>query len=135
LRAITAAKFYLDKVANESVTLRGAALSHGSCVPYVQAGILLIKANEPHLVNRVLRGDMPILAAAKEVWAQVTAIEALKVANPANLQAIYTKTGFTNNLSALLIDSSSAERTKAARDCGVDLVWSDMVEPVIGAEE
>jgi hypothetical protein len=135
LRALTAAEFYLNKVANkECVTLKVAALRHGTNVVYVRAAIIVLKAGEGdwNLAKQVVQGVLPILAAAELVKPQVKAIEALKAANPANLQAIYTATGFTNELTKLLAKSSPAERTSAARDFGhPDIIWDQMVVPTI----
>jgi hypothetical protein len=139
LKALTAAEFYLNKVANkEPVTLKETALRHGTNVVYLRAAITVLKATDPFWIDCLLDDDdgCPILELAKLLAPQVKVIEALKAANPANLQAIYTATGFTNELAKLLAKSSSTERTDAARAFGhVDAIWADMVDPLISAAE
>jgi hypothetical protein len=134
LKALTAGEFYLGKVARkESVTLREAALRHGTNVAYLRAAITVIKARDQEWIDRLLRGDgYPIVAAAKFLEPQVKAIEALKAAGSANLRAIYASTGFTNKLAKLLADSPPAARTSAARYFGrPDVIWDEMVVPTI----
>jgi hypothetical protein len=132
LRALTGGEWYLTKVGNkERVSLKEAAVRHGTNAVYLRAAIIVLKANDQNWIGRLLHGDT-ILAAAKLLEPQVKAIEALKDANSANLQAIYTATGFTNELTKLLAKSSSAERTSAARDFGhPDIIWDQMVVPTI----
>ncbi len=65
VRAFTAAGLYL----NEQVpTLTAAAERCGSNVLYVRAAIVLIKHETLIEQERVLRGDVPLLVAAKFAW-------------------------------------------------------------------
>jgi len=99
--------------------------------PSIKAAVLLIKSHDTRLIDAVVRGNTPILAAAKLVAPQVAAIDAIKAANPANRQAIYTATGFTDELAKLLVDKPSAERTAAAAKLGPGRVWDAMVAPLV----
>jgi hypothetical protein len=111
LRAFTAARFYLDKIANKQlVTLKEAARCHGTNVPYIQAAIMVLKANDQHLVGRILSGER-LLAVAKLLTPQI-------------------------KLAELLADASPAARTAASRAFGhPDLIWDDMVAPLINAAQ
>jgi hypothetical protein len=128
LRAFRAAEFYLDKVANsEPVSLKEAARCHGTNVAYIQAAITVLRANNPCLVDRIVRGEMSLLEAAKWAKPRVEAFAAFEAASPANRAAI---------LAHLLSGSTAAERTKAARAFGhPDRIWDDMVEPLLKAAE
>ena len=64
VRALTAAKIYL---AGEVPNLPTAALCCGSCVTYVQDILILIKSENEIMLSRVLRGQMPLAAAAKQM--------------------------------------------------------------------
>jgi hypothetical protein len=63
IRAMTAAKLYMDK---SVPTLAAAATSCGSNVPYVRAGVALIKTENIILAGRATRGHVSLLKAARE---------------------------------------------------------------------
>src|SRR5262249_17286552 len=69
VRALTGAELYL----RGGITLLQAALSVGSNHHYVAAGIVLIKSGDVSLIEKVVRGDVSILAAAKMVQGPVQA--------------------------------------------------------------
>jgi hypothetical protein len=125
-RAFTGGQLYVQG----QMTLAQAAISVGSNVHYIMAAVLLIKSHDMRLIDDAVHGNISIQAAAKLVEPQVMAIEAIKQANPANLKAIYRETGFTNELSTLLVDRPAAERTEAAARLGVGKVWDEMVVPL-----
>jgi hypothetical protein len=129
VRALTGGDLYLQG----KITLAQAAISVGSNVRYIMAAVLLIKSHDMRLINDAVHGNIPILVAAKLVKPQVLVVEALKTASPANLAAIYDATHFTNELSKLLVDTPPAERTEAAAKLGADIVWDQMVSPLIPA--
>jgi hypothetical protein len=115
------------------MTLAQAAISVGSNVRYVMAAGTLLKAGDMQLINEVLSGSISIQNAAKLVEPQVAAIEAIKAASPANREAIFLATHFTNDLAKLLVDKSPTERAEAAAKLVVDVVWDTMVSPLVSA--
>ena len=78
LRALTAAQLYLDDKIN---TLKAAAKSCGSNVVYVRAAVVLLQAEDVVLVQRALRGAMPLLAAAKVVKHVPALVEAYRASS------------------------------------------------------
>jgi hypothetical protein len=74
-RALTAARLYLNKAVP---TLEAAAEACGSNVAYVQAAIILLKANNESLVQDVRIGRVPILGAAREAQRLVKLISAYR---------------------------------------------------------
>jgi hypothetical protein len=62
VRAITAARLYASGAVP---TLAAAAIACGSSVPYVAAGVTLLKSEDSGLLDRALRGAMPLLVAAR----------------------------------------------------------------------
>jgi hypothetical protein len=64
LRAITAGRLYL---AGTIPNLLEAAESCGSNVQYVRAAIVVLKSENSTLLEHVLRGHFPLLAAASQV--------------------------------------------------------------------
>ena len=80
-RALIAAQLYLDgKVPN----LTAAALSCGSCVVYVRAAVTLIQSENLVLLERVRRGHIPLLAAAKQVKQVAALVDAYRSAGAAD---------------------------------------------------
>jgi hypothetical protein len=129
LKAFRAARFYISE---QPVTLKQAALCHGTNVAYVQAAIKVLKANEPDLVDRILVGEISLQVVAKLLAPQVKAIEALKTSSWVNLRAIFTATGFTNDLSTMLPNSSPAELAAAGRAFGnPDVLFDQMIAPLL----
>ena len=64
MRAVTAAKLYASGSAS---TITIAAASCGSSEAYVKAASILLRAENTVLLERVLRGDIPLLRAATQV--------------------------------------------------------------------
>ena len=109
LKAFTAAKFYLNKIANdESVTLKWAALSHGTNINYVRAAITVLEVGDQRLIKIVLCGDESILAVAKALGPQLKLVKAMA-------------------------DASPAAWTAAARTYGPNQIWDRMVAPLLDA--
>jgi hypothetical protein len=80
-RALTAAQLYLDgKVPN----LTAAALCCGSCRPYVKAAIVLLRSENSVMLERVRRGHIPLLAAAKQVKQVAALVDAYRSAGAAD---------------------------------------------------
>jgi hypothetical protein len=80
-RALIAAQFYLD---HRFPSLAVAALCHGSCVAYVRAAVTLLKSENLVLLERVLRGHIPLLAAAKQVKQVAALVDAYRTAGAAD---------------------------------------------------
>jgi hypothetical protein len=132
LKAFRAARFYISE---QPVTLKQAALCHGTTIPYIEAALIVIQVDdEHHLETRILRGDESLLRVAKKLATRVKAIEALEAANLADLQAIYAATGFTNSLLKAFVDASPEARAAAARAFGhPDQLFDEMIAPLISA--
>jgi hypothetical protein len=64
LRAVTAAKLFAT---GSLPSMVAAAEACGSNPAYVRAAIVLLKSENSVLIDRVLRGHVPLLTAAKEV--------------------------------------------------------------------
>jgi hypothetical protein len=121
LRALTGAELRRDK---PELTLREVALRVGSNVHYVQAATVLLEHGDQNLIDRVLRGKCSILAAAASVAALVKLLTAFKTTSPENLARFYAITG-TADL------STTAKRTEAASKLGPEIVWEEMVVPLV----
>jgi hypothetical protein len=78
LRAITAARLYLS---GQIPNLHKAAESCGSNVKYVLAAIVVLRSENSVLLDRVLRGHVPLLAAASQVRRLVELLDAYKATN------------------------------------------------------
>ena len=100
LRAITAAKLYST---GGITTLEKAAESCGSNISYVRAAIVLLKAENVTLLNRVLSGDAPLVGAAQQAQRMADLISAYRSAN-------------------------YADRVAFVRTCGTDAIFDVLVE-------
>jgi|SRR6516165_9378485 hypothetical protein len=111
-KAVTAARFYLNEIANkERVTLAEAALRHGTSVRYVEAAVLLLMSGDQRLLDRVEHGRVSLLPVARLLKPVIRLAEALA-------------------------NATSTQRTAAARAFGhPDLLWDDMVEPQLSAAQ
>jgi hypothetical protein len=78
LRSVTAAKLY---IAGTTPNLLKAAESCGSNVTYVRAAVVVLRAENSVLLDRVLRGHIPLLAAASQVEKLVGLIAAYNAAS------------------------------------------------------
>jgi hypothetical protein len=121
LRAFTGAEIYRDK---PELTLREVALRVGSNGQYVRAAVVLIEHGDQNLINRVLRGKCSILAAAASVEPLVKLMSAFEMATPETRARFFAATG-TADL------STAAKRTEAASKLGPELVWEEMVVPLV----
>jgi hypothetical protein len=132
LRAVSAAQTYLG----EGITLEEAAARHGSGVAYLRAAITLIKSADEGLINAVLAGDIPIMAAAKTVAPLVTLLTGYAKASSKVKDAFFAATGCTNDLGLHLAASSATERTVGAKRFGdAEALWTEMVLPLVQAAE
>jgi hypothetical protein len=132
LRAVSAAQTYLG----EGVTLEETAARHGSGVAYVRAAITLIKSADERLINAVLRGDIPIMAAAKTVAPLVMLLDGYAKASPKVKDDFFNITGCTSDFGKHLAASSAAERTAGAKRFGdAEALWDQMVMPLVRAAE
>jgi hypothetical protein len=77
LRAFTAAGLYIDKTIPSLVT---AAESCGSNVAYVTAAVILLRSENATLQEQVLRGHVPLLAAADQVKSVANLVTAYRAA-------------------------------------------------------
>jgi hypothetical protein len=99
VRAFTAARLYLN---NAVPTLEAAAESCGSNVAYVQAAIILLRADNTSLVRDVRCGRVPILQAAREAQ------------RLANLITAYR-------------EAKDPDRVAFARACGTEAIFNVLV--------
>jgi hypothetical protein len=82
LRAITAAKGYRTGIFS---TIAVAAMSCGSNHIYVDAALVLVKAEDPALLEAVLAGEKSLLAAANEMKVVATLVSTLRQATDTEL--------------------------------------------------
>jgi hypothetical protein len=103
LRAVTGARVYK---AGEAKTLPKAAAMSGSCPAYVQAALVLIEADNHTLIDQVLTGRLPILAAARQVKQLSKLVDAYRAASASDRiafgQAIGVTTLFDHSVAPLL---------------------------------
>jgi hypothetical protein len=131
LRALTGARLYLR---GEFPTLEAAAAHVGSCKAYIEAAITLIESDDQKLIERVLCGDISILAAAESVKPLVMLLIGFAQASPRAKDAFFARTGCTADLGKKLVASAPAERTQAAQQLGdPEVIWSEMVMPLVTA--
>jgi hypothetical protein len=78
LRAITAARLYASGTIPNLIR---AAESCGSNVRYIRAAIVLLRSEDFVLLDRVLRGHVPLLAAASQVQRFVDLVAAYQAAD------------------------------------------------------
>jgi hypothetical protein len=85
LRAITAAKGYLAGI---FPTIAVAAMSCGSNRIYVDAALVLLKTEDSILLEAVLAGEKPLVAAADEMKVVATLVSALRQATATDLATL-----------------------------------------------
>src|SRR5262245_11974131 len=100
VRAVTAAGLYLD---HRLPSLAATALGCGSCVTYVQAALILIKSENATVLERALRGQMPLQAAAKQVKQVADLVAAYRKANAADRVAFAKAIGPTALFDSALV--------------------------------
>ena len=122
LRAITGAEIYRDK--SKGLTLGEAALRVGSSMHYIRAATVLLEHGDQKLIHRVLQGECSILAAAASVAALTKLVSAFKTATPETRAGFFAATG-TADL------STPVKRTEAASKLGPEIVWDEMIMPLI----
>ena len=115
LRATTGWRLYENGTAP---TLAAAAQSTGSNIAYIAAAGVLLAAGNTSLLNKAAMGETPLLAAAAQVKqaAKVTAAYKAKLAD---------------SLATHLVQSTPAARAAAARALGPEVIWQQMVLPLI----
>jgi hypothetical protein len=128
LRALTGAKLYL---AGWFSSLAAAAEAVGAGVDYVRAAIILLRSENVSLLQKVLAGEAPMLAAARETVKLAAAVTAYKAMTAADRKAFAVVTGATADLTDHLVRSIPPQRAEAARALGADVVWDQMVLPLL----
>jgi len=131
LRAFTGARGYLS---GQFPTLPVAAVSVGSNTHYVKAAVTILQTEDPALINRAMCGQS-ILSIAAEVKPLAELMMAYRSASvsPEVLRAFAAATGATSDLGEHLLHSTPIQRTEAARGLGAEVVWNDMIEPLVPA--
>jgi hypothetical protein len=81
LRAITAARLMAMGLASSR---QEAAASCGSCPAYVAAAVVVLKAENPILIDRVLAGRVSLLAAARQARPTSALVDAYRRASDAD---------------------------------------------------
>jgi len=127
LRARTAAGL----VRHGGCSRKAAAKACGANLRYVAAMLVLLASANASLVEKVLAGEVPLLAAAREVGKLAATVAAYKAMSAADKAAFATLTGATADLADHLVHTSPSGRAEAARALGPDVVWDQMVLPLI----
>jgi hypothetical protein len=122
LRAFTGGEIY--RARPKGLTLREVALRVGSGIHYVRAAVVLLDHGDQVLISQVLRGKCSIVTAAASVEALVKLVSTFKTATPETRAAFFAATA-TADL------SSAAKRTEAASKLGPEVIWDEMVMPLI----
>ena len=99
VRAFTGARLYLNCAVP---TLAAAADSTGSCPAYIQAAVILLKADNASLTAEVLGGRVSLLQAAAQVRRMVDLVTAYKLAQ-------------------------DPDRVAFARACGIETIFNTLV--------
>ena len=127
-RGMRAARAYL---AGTFDTLKEAAEAHGTCVPYVESGIILVKferlTGDWSLTWEVVHGWRSMLEAAEQAQTLVRLLDALELAPSATKDAFFTITGTA--------DLSTPEKClEYGKKIGPGRVWDLMVSPLVGID-
>jgi hypothetical protein len=133
LRAMTAGQMYLSEGGN--ITLEEMAARCGSNVAYVRAAVVLIKAGDLILIDRVMSGNIPILTAARLVEPLVMLLTGHAKASPKVKDDFFQITGCTDDLGQHLVASTLEQRLKAAARLGTAQLWDTMINPLLEAAE
>jgi len=128
-QALTGAKLYL---AGEFPSLKAAAEAVGVSVRYVHAGVILLQAENADLLAQVLAGELLMLAAAKEAKPVAKAIAAYKAMTEADKKAFEAATGATTDL---FVHSDPSKWATAAAPLGPEVIWNQMVLPLLNADK
>jgi hypothetical protein len=100
LRAVTAAHGYLN---GQFSSLATAALYCGSCRAYVRAATVLLRAENLVMVEQVSRGQMPLLAAARQLKQIANLVNAYRTAGAADRVAFAKTIGPTTLFDSALV--------------------------------
>jgi hypothetical protein len=100
LRGVTAAHGYLN---GQFSSLATAALHCGSCHAYVQAALILLRSENATILERVLRGQVPLLAAAKQMKRVADLVDAYRTAGAADRVAFAKAIGPTALFDSALV--------------------------------
>jgi hypothetical protein len=100
VRATTAARLYLD---GRAPSLAAAAEACGSNITYVRAAIILIQGENTVLMRRVLAGEYPLLAAARDMQKLAELIAAFRRAPSATRVAFARTVGPTTLFDGTLV--------------------------------
>jgi hypothetical protein len=111
LRATTGARLYLD---GQIPSLAAAAASCGSNVKYIQAAIVLLKADDPSLLHLAMGGWIPLTGAANQERLRPKA-ERITVDEAVQSWRVWTP----------------AQRAEFGRGAGVADIWDHAISPVI----
>lgn len=99
IRGLTGARLVLK---GECPTLRAAAMRCGSCIPYVQGGLALLQSENVSLLVKVAKGEVPLLAAARETRRLGALVAAYRAASASDrvafARAVGPTTLFDNSL-------------------------------------
>jgi hypothetical protein len=103
VRAFTAAELYLT---GKVPTLADAALGCGSNVAYIIAAITLVRSEDAALRERVLRGAVPLLAAARQAQQMAKLIAAFRNASAGDRVAFARAVGPTVLFDTVLVPAT-----------------------------
>jgi hypothetical protein len=105
LQAVTAARAYLDKLP-WAPTIVIAAKCCGSTPVYVSAAIVILRSNNEHALQLVLRGNWPLLETAARLKPRVRLIDAFDRA-------------------------SASDRAALGRVRSVSAIWDELILPAL----
>jgi hypothetical protein len=100
IRACTAARLYLI---GEFPSLEAAAVGCGSNIQYVRAAVVLLEAENATLFQQVLRGDISLLAAARQARQVGKLVAAYRKASAADRVAFAKAIGPTTLFDTALV--------------------------------
>jgi hypothetical protein len=100
VRGVTGARLYLD---HKVPSLAAAALCCGSCRTYVQAALILLRSENATMLERVLRGHLPLQVAAKQMKQVADLVAAYRTADAADRVAFAKTIGPTTLFDSALV--------------------------------
>jgi hypothetical protein len=100
VRAVNGARGFLD---HRFSNLATAALCCGSCASYIRAAIVLLKSENAVMLERALRGEIPLLAAAAQTQRIAKLVNAYRAASAADRVAFARTVGPTTLFDSTLV--------------------------------
>ena len=116
-------------VEREGLSVADAAVRCGSCPPYVAAMLIIRASGHSMLRDRVLRGEEPVLEAAKAVENVAKAIPAYRKFSPLERELFRMATGATADLAKHLRNSTSEQLVATTKAVTPEWIFDRMIAP------